>query len=84
MSLELICYGSANIDRHRVFLAEYERGPEARRAALADQLVYLVNNYQRGLHAVVPARSFKRLRTQAEILLGQLLHAPLWWPSEAG
>lgn len=37
MSMALIDYGSANLERHRVFLAEYERGPEARRAVLADK-----------------------------------------------
>ena len=37
MSLALVCYGSDRLERHRVFLAEYERGPEARRAALGPE-----------------------------------------------
>ena len=84
MSLALVCYGSDRLERHRVFLAEYERGPEARRAALAQKLVHLANNFQLALHAVTPGRKFDKLATSAEILLGQLLHAPLWWPAEAG
>ncbi len=84
MSMALICYGTSHLDRHRIFLAEHERGPEARRAGLEQQLVYLANNFQRALHAVTPGRAFDKLGTEAEILLGQLLHAPVWWPAEAG
>lgn len=84
MSLALICYGTANLERHRVFLTEYERRPDAARQLLAQQLVHLANNFQVALHAVTPGRAFDELHAPAGILLGQLLHAPLWWPAESG
>ncbi len=80
MSLALIDYGADHLDRHRVFLAEYDRRPDTPRRALAQQLVYLTNNFQVALQAVTPGRAFDDLAPAATMLLGQLLHAPLWWP----
>ena len=83
MSLALIAYGADHLERHRVFLAEYDRRPDAPRRALAQQLVYLTNNFQLALKAVTPGRPFDQLGSPASMLLGQLLHAPLWWPRSA-
>lgn len=83
MSLALAEYGAANLARHRVFLAEHERRPEAARAALAQRLVYLTNDFQIAIHAVLPSRRFNGLHATAAMLVGQLLHAPLWWPPDA-
>ena len=83
MSLALIGYGADHLERHRVFLAEYDRRPDAPRRALAQQLVYLTNNFQLALHAIKPRKDFDELRPPATMLLGQLLHAPLWWPRNA-
>ena len=83
MALALIEYGADHLDRHRVFLSEYERRPDAPRRELAQQLVYLTNNFQVALKAVTPGTPFDKLESPATMLLGQLLHAPLWWPRSA-
>ena len=85
MSLALIKYGADHLERHRVFLTEYDRRPDTPRRALAQQLVYLTNNFQLAMHALSPRKPFGDLEKAAGMLLGQLLHAPLWWPrSEDG
>ncbi len=84
MSLALVGYGGRVLARHRVFLAERERRPEAARRSLQQQQVYLANNFQVAMRAVTPDVPFAELHTPACLLLGQLLHAPLWWPPDAG
>ena len=84
MSLGLIEYFADHLDRHRVFLAEHERRPEAPRQALAQQQVYLTNNFQLALHRATPGTPFGDLQSPATMLLGQLMHAPIWWPRSAG
>jgi AcrR family transcriptional regulator len=80
MSQALVRYGSANLPRHRLFLAEKERRPVSTRLALAQRLVHLANNFQTALHLVTPGHDFGALGEAAGLLLAQLLHAPLWWP----
>ena len=83
MSLGLIAYFADHLERHRVFLSEHERRPDAPRQALAQQLVYLTNNFQLALHAATPGTPFEALQPPATMLLGQLMHAPIWWPRSA-
>ncbi len=83
MSLGLIGYFADHLDRHRVFLAEHERRPESPRQALAQQLVHLSNNFQLALHQATPGTPFDKLQSPAIMLLGQLMHAPIWWPRSA-
>ena len=82
MSLALIGYCSDNLARHRIFLAEHERCAHVLRQTLMQQLVYLANNLQVALQAVTPGRPFEQLGPPATMLMGQLMHAALWWPRD--
>ena len=82
MCVALLVYVGQHAACHRIYLAEHGHGHRAAATlqALALQLTYLTNNFQVALHACLPRRDFAELAGSAQLLLGQLLHLPLWWP----
>jgi AcrR family transcriptional regulator len=82
MGMALLAYAEANASRHRVFLLYRHTLDEPSRNANDTLLTYLTNNLQLALQAVLPAPPYGKLGSPARMLLGQIIHLPLWWPSE--
>jgi AcrR family transcriptional regulator len=80
MSLALLRYEAEKPLRHLVFLLHRQALHEPARNALDTLLTYLANNFQLALQGIHPDKPFDSLHGSARMLLGELLHLPLWWP----
>jgi len=82
MSLALLRYAEEKSSRHMVFLLHRQALHDPARNALDTLLRYLTNNFQLAMQGVFPDRRFDTLQSGARMLLGELMHLPLWWPDE--
>ncbi len=83
MCTALLDYAASKPSRHRVFLLHRHTLAPAARAAIAEKLTYLANNFHLAMAAAAPHRNVDRLAASSRLLLATLLHAPLWWEPEA-
>ncbi len=80
MSLALLRHADKTPSRHLVFLLHRHALHDAALDAVDTLLRYLTNNFQLALQGVHPDKPFDSLHSGARMLLGELLHLPLWWP----
>jgi AcrR family transcriptional regulator len=82
MSLALLGFFDENPQRHLVFLLFRQTLGDAACHANDALLTYLTHNFQLALQAVHHEKPFDDLQHPARMLLGQIMHLPLWWPAE--
>ena len=80
MSLALLRHAEEKPSRHLVFLLHRQNLHAPARNALDTLLTYLTNNFQLAFQGVRPEKPFDSLHSSARMLLGEILHLPLWWP----
>ncbi len=80
MSLALLRHAEEKPSRHVVFLLHRQCLHAPARNALDTLLTYLTNNFQLAFQGVHPEKPFDSLHSGARMLLGEIMHLPLWWP----
>jgi hypothetical protein len=81
MAAAVLASAGAHAARHMIMLryrcmlaGEAEASVQARSTAIE-------NSFQFALYETAPDKPFAAFREPARLLVGQLLHAPLWWPA---
>jgi AcrR family transcriptional regulator len=82
MSLALLRHADEKPSRHLVFLLHRQALLDPARDALETLLCYLTNNFQLAIQGVHPKKPFDSLHSGARMLLGEIMHVPLWWPEQ--
>ncbi len=83
MAAALLETASAQPARHSIYLLHRFMLPATQLQALEARRALIDNAFHFTLHAIMPERPFAALRASARLIVGQLLHTPLWCPGDA-